>query len=247
MGASGGPAGAGAELTALARDLADARAEAERLRAQADAARRGTDALLDALRQRYALPDGDAEQLSRAVLSDERWIEQRAEEEGLSVAQAREREEMRAEIAQLKRDNARVMEAQRRADEQEIQQRMARDLEALHELDPSITDLHSVLSRADYPQLRARLAPGMGLADAYRSLYFDQLMERARAEAVSAGRQAQRNAERSKEHLTAHGRAGAQVRQDVPPEVRDLYRSFGLEVSDEEMTRHYNRYLKSKE
>ena len=127
----------------------------------------------------------------------------------------------------------------REAREAAAQAKVAEQLKEISTMDPSVKTLSDLAKMPNYPRFYELVQRGNTLTDAFRLANFDALAQRAAAGA----RQAAANAARSKEHLEqtrTRGR-GAVV---VPAEVREQYKLFNPDATEEEIQRHYQKYHK---
>lgn len=104
------------------------------------------------------------------------------------------------------------------------------------QMDPSIKSLEDLAKMPTYPRFYELVKRGNTLADAFRLANFDALTQGAAAGA----RQAAVNAARSKEHLEQTKTRGKGA-VSVPADVREQYRLFIPDATDEEIQRHYQK------
>ncbi len=132
----------------------------------------------------------------------------------------------RAQIAQARMDQARAQ--------------LDRDLVELQKLDPTVKSLEDLAAKPDQEKFEGYVRKGLSLADAYKLTYGDELLARQ----GKAARQAAINDLRSKEHLVPDNKRGTGV-AEVPQEIREQYKLFNPDSTDEEIQKNYNEYLKS--
>ena len=192
---------------------------------------------------RYGLPDGNPEDLRKAVTEDPEALERRAEEQGVSVEQAARMEALQRENQALRRMRREQEQRQAQEEQRRQQEQAEADFRLLQRLDPSIQTMDDLFRMPEFPMFRARVERGMSFTQAYKDLHYEDAVRRAREEGERRGRQQERNAAASKDHLSPHGKAGAEVLREVPPEVMELYRELDPKGSAEAIKRHYNRYL----
>lgn len=126
--------------------------------------------------------------------------------------------------------------AQREAREAAARVKIDEQIREIGALDPSIKSLQDLTKMPTYPRFYELVRRGNTFTDAFRLANFDALAQRAAA----GGRQAAVNAVRSKEHLEqtmSRGRGAV----NVPADVREQYRIFNPDATDEEIQRHYQK------
>lgn len=124
--------------------------------------------VLDLLRDKYQVQDGDVAKLVEAINNDDAYWEQAAEEHGMSVEQYRQFQQMERENAQL-----RALE-QRRAGEEQYQRQLDdwwRQGEAVKKIYPRF-DLRQ---EAQNPEFLKMLDSGVPVQHAYEVLHIDDI------------------------------------------------------------------------
>ena len=130
--------------------------------------------------------------------------------------------------------------AQREAREAAARVKVEQQIREIGEMDPNIKSLEDLAKMPAYPKFYELVRRGNTLTDAFRLANFDALAQRAAAGA----RQAAVNNARSKEHLAeTKTRGGGAV--SVPADVREQYKLFNPDATDEEIQKHYQRFHKS--
>lgn len=138
-----------------------------------------------------------------------------------------------------------VAEAKARQEEQQREQAKewyAGELREIAAIDPEITDLEALKAK-DQEQFSAMLdlvSKGVGLAQAYKMLNFDALMQRQGA--ISA--QQERNRAAGKAHLLPTKGLGAEA-VEVPEAVKARYLDLIPDMSEKDMRAAYAAYLKT--
>lgn len=131
-------------------------------------------------------------------------------------------------------------EEQRRTQAKEWYEGELREIAAI---DPEVTDLEALKAK-DPEQFSAMLglvSKGIGLAQAYKMLNFDALMQRQGA----ASAQQERNRAAGKAHLV-HTKGLSAEAVEVPAEVRAMYLDLMPDMSEKDMRAAYAEYLKTK-
>lgn len=128
-------------------------------------------------------------------------------------------------------------EALAKADNERAQARLNEDVNKISALDPSIKSLDDLFALPNYADIRANVAKGNSLYDAYRLANYDKLIERT----AIASKQAARNSAASKSHLTPTAQRGTGG-VDVPSDVVAQYKLFNPDATAEEIRTHYERY-----
>lgn len=126
--------------------------------------------------------------------------------------------------------------AQREAREAAARVRLDEQLREISAIDPSVKSLADLAKMPTYPRFYELVQRGNTLTDAFRLANFDALAQRSAAGA----RQAAVNAARSKEHLEQTKTRGTGA-VSVPADVREQYRLFNPDATDEEIQKHYQK------
>ena len=111
-------------------------------------------------------------------------------------------------------------------------------------LDPDVTTLEDLAGKypEKYPEMMDRVRRGSTLAEAYRTVNFEAILEKRTA----AARQAALNSTADKGHLKASGPAGGQGggAVEVPSDVRQMYQELNPGISDADIRKEYAEFLK---
>jgi len=177
----------------------------------------------DALQKRHLEEQRKAMQ-AKAGLTDEdmaSFIEQLPE-----VRQARE---ARAQAEQV------LQQTQREHTAQIIEHELAK----IREYDPNVKTLDDVEKTAENPQILDKVRHGYSLSDAWLLTHFSEVIQQQ----VKAARQAAVTTARSKDHLTATKSMSGPGMESVPSDVREMYKVMNPGITDDEITKDYNRYL----
>lgn len=129
--------------------------------------------------------------------------------------------------------------AQREAREAAARAKLDEEVREIGAMDPSIKSLEDLAKMPTYPRFYELVQLGNTLTDAFRLANFDALTQRAAAGA----RQTAVNAARSKDHLEQTRNRGTGA-VSVPAEVKEQYRLFNPDATDEEIQKHYARSVK---
>ena len=135
---------------------------------------------------------------------------------------------------------AKAADAEKAAVKEKAKAGIAAELEIISKLDPDIKDMGALFKTENYPEILARVKSGMSLSDAYKLVNFDKLQQRSAA----AEKQRALNSAAGKSHMTPTTQAHGQALAAVPEEVKQNYRLFNPNMSEEDMARDYNKYLK---
>ena len=131
-------------------------------------------------------------------------------------------------------------DAVRTENQQKFQMNVQMELAEIQKLDPTVKSLGDII-RMDTGREFARLVQkgGLNYLEAFRLANMDRLMEQRANVAATAARVASGG----KDHLTRTRSVGKPV-ADVPQDVKDRYRIFNPQATDEEIERHYRKELK---
>lgn len=144
------------------------------------------------------------------------------------------------EVRQTRQAKEEMERAVREAREAAAKVKVDEQLREIATLDPSVKSLEDLAKMPTYPRFYELVQRGNTLTDAFRLANFDTLAQRAAAGA----RQAAVNSTRSKEHLAETKIRGAGA-VSVPAEVREQYKLFNPDATDEEIQKHYQRFHKA--
>lgn len=137
------------------------------------------------------------------------------------------------EIAAARRESE---SARKQQSERELQ----RQMEALGAVAPEIKTVEDLRKMDTFDQFYNLVSHGADFVTAYKAANVDKLIARR----DEAAKQSALNTARSKEHLgKTTSRGGGSV--PVPADILAQYRALGIELSEAEITRHYNGYLKN--
>lgn len=135
---------------------------------------------------------------------------------------------------------ARAEEARQRAAQAEQDRRLvAEQLQQIHAMDDSISTVDDLLKMENAEAFGAYVRKGLDFVDAYILANRGRLAERQRA----AAEQRAINAQGAKKHLSPPAARGAGA-AEVPAEELAIYRALNPGVSDGEIRKHYNKFVK---
>lgn len=132
--------------------------------------------IMDMLAHKYGLKSDDAEGIMKALDNDTTMYEQAAFDEGLTVEQYREREQLRRENAQLK---AAEDEMKARENSQRIYANWLKEAEEFASK-YAIKDFN-LEAETQNPEFTRLLANGVGIEAAYKAIHFDEMLGGAMA------------------------------------------------------------------
>lgn len=130
----------------------------------------------------------------------------------------------------------------REAREREAKLRVEEQLKEIQAIDPSVKDISDLSRMETYPKLYDLVKRGYSISDAYKLANYDTLTARK----AEASKQAVINAAKSKEHLSSTKSRGSGA-VSVPADVAADYRLWNPDMTDDEIQKDYQKYLKSKE
>lgn len=141
---------------------------------------------------------------------------------------------------ELRQKQEQQEQAVRTENQQKFQMDVQMELAEIQKLDPTVKSLADII-RMDTGKEFARLVQKGGLSylEAFRLANMDRLMEQRANVAATAAKVASGG----KDHLTRTRSVGNPV-ADVPQDVKDRYRIFNPQATDEEIERHYRKELK---
>lgn len=135
---------------------------------------------------------------------------------------------------------ARAEEARQRAAQAEQDRRLvAEQLQQIHAMDDSISTVDDLMRMENAEAFGAYVRKGLDFVDAYILANRGRLAERQRA----AAEQRAINAQGAKKHLSPPAARGAGA-AEVPAEELAIYRALNPGVSESEIRKHYNKFVK---
>lgn len=236
---------------AAQRRRAEREAELEQARAEARSAAR--EEMNELIRSLGIRDPGDAGRRIESVEDLERY---QRETQARSVASGLRQgslppEELEAFVARQVAESepvkrleqlARAEEARQRAAQAEQDRRLvAEQLQQIHAMDDSISTVDDLLKMENAGLFRDYVSRGLDFVDAFILANRGRLAERQRA----AAQQQARNAQGAKGHLTPPAARGAGA-APVPPEELAVYRALNPGISDSEIQKHYNKFVKER-
>ena len=124
--------------------------------------------ILDMLMQRYKIADGDLGKLTQAIENDNAYWSQAAEEAGMSVEQYKQ-------FQKLQRENAQLIQAQRRAQSQQAaQQQLQKWYQEAESMKADYPDFDLGRESQD-PQFLSMLRSGVPVKLAYEVMHMDEI------------------------------------------------------------------------
>ena len=124
--------------------------------------------ILDMLMQRYKIADGDLGKLTQAIENDDAYWSQAAEEAGMSVEQYKQ-------FQKLQRENAQLLQAQRRSQSQQAaQQQLQKWYQEAEAMKADYPDFDLGRESQD-PQFLSMLRSGVPVKLAYEVLHMDEI------------------------------------------------------------------------
>ena len=130
----------------------------------------------------------------------------------------------------------------REARKREAKLRVEEQLKEIQAIDPSVKDISDLSRMETYPKLYELVKRGYSISDAFKLANYDTLTARK----AEASKQAVINAAKSKEHLSSTKSRGSGA-VSVPADVAADYRLWNPDMTDDEIQKDYQKYLKSKE
>ncbi len=110
----------------------------------------------------------------------------------------------------------------------------------ISQINPEIKSLSDLTALPTYKDIYDKVKKGYSITDAYFVVHKDDIISKNTASA----RQAALNAASSKGHLEASTSRGTGA-ETVPSDIASLYRELDPGISDAEIRKHYNNYLKN--
>lgn len=180
--------------------------------------------VIDLLRQRYGIEDGDMDALMQAMDSDTGYWEQAAEDAGMTVEQYKEFQKMERELGQA-REQLRRQRGQQQANAQ--MQRWYSEGQALKQLYPSF-DLQR---ESQNPQFLSLLRAGTPVQTAYEVVHMDEIKQGVAQSTAKAAEQQITSNIRARGQRPAETGTTAQAAFQVKDDVSKLTKKDRAEIA----------------
>ena len=122
------------------------------------------------------------------------------------------------------------------------QARVDAELAEIRKLDPSITDLGSILNSPTGKEFYINVQKGYSFLDSFRLANFDRLTT---AKAQAARQQAVIN-DRGKDHMNGAGNSRGSGALSVPASEMAMFRAFNPNATEADIQAYYNKYMKGR-
>ena len=122
------------------------------------------------------------------------------------------------------------------------QARVEAELAEIRKLDPSITDLGSILNSSTGKEFYENVQKGYSFLDSFRLANFDRLTT---AKAQAARQQAVIN-DRGKGHMSGAGNSRGSGALSVPASEMAMFRAFNPNATEADIQAYYNKYMKGR-
>lgn len=143
------------------------------------------------------------------------------------------------EVREAREAKEQAEAAVKAARQEQAKVKVAEQLKEIQAIDPAIKELKDLSKLDTYPQIYDMVRRGYSIVDAYRLANYDALTQQA----AEKSRQAAINAAKSKEHLTPTAQRGAGA-VTVPEDIKAEYRMLNPGITDAEIQKHYQKYMK---
>ena len=145
------------------------------------------------------------------------------------------------EIRQARQMSEEAETAKRQALEAQAKLKLDEQMKQIGALNPEVRELGDLTKMPTYPRFYELVKKGLDLVDAYKLANIDSLTQGM----AQASRQAALNSARSKDHLSPTATRGAGA-VTVPSDELALYRELNPGMSEAEIQKHYNKYIREK-
>ena len=143
------------------------------------------------------------------------------------------------EVRQEREARVKAEAAARQVREREARAMIEEQVKEIAAVDPSIKEFGDLAKMDNYGRFHELVKKGNTLLDAYRLANFDALTQRA----AQASRKAAIQSAASKEHLAPNPPRGTGA-VSVPEDIKAEYRAFNPDATEEEIQKHYQKYMK---
>ena len=136
---------------------------------------------------------------------------------------------------------AQAEKALKKAQEAEMKVAIDEQLKEIGQIDPSIKSVEDFRKMDNYDTFYNFVTRGLNFAEAYKLANYDKITQQT----AKAAQRAALNTAQSKNHLAATAQRGAGS-VTVPADIKAEYREFNPGMTDAEIEKHYNNYLRQK-
>lgn len=180
--------------------------------------------VVDMLRQRYGIEDGDMDALMEAMNADDGYWEQAAEDAGMSVEQYKEFQRMERELAAAN-EQLRRQQGQQQANRQ--MQAWYNEGEALKQLYPSF----DIQRESQNPQFLSLLRAGTPMKTAYEVIHMDEIKAGVAQSTARAAEQQITSNIKARGQRPAEAGGSAQASFTVKSDVTKLTKKDRAEIA----------------
>lgn len=119
----------------------------------------------------------------------------------------------------------------------ETERRLNEELAGIKELDPTVGSFDDLAKQENFSEVLEKVQRGYSLLDAYKLANMDKLA----SSRAAAAKQKAMNSAASKAHMQPLGNNAGKAPIPVPKETLEYYHRFCPNMSDEDITKHYNK------
>ena len=145
------------------------------------------------------------------------------------------------QVREAQAKEAQAAEAIKKAQEAEMRAAIDEQIKEIGQYDPAIKAVEDLPKMDNYQDFYGYVKRGLTFLEAYKLTNYDKITQQT----ASKVKRAALNAQQGKDHLSATTQRGAGA-VTVPADIKAEYRQFNPEMTDAEIERHYNNYLKQK-
>lgn len=145
------------------------------------------------------------------------------------------------QVREAKEAAAQADAALKKAREAEMRVLIDEQMKEIGQLDPSIKSIEDFQKMENYQDFYNYVQKGLTFLEAFKLANFDAYQQAT----AKRAKRAAINATKGTEHLVATAQRGAGA-VTVPADIKAEYRQFNPDLTDAEIEKHYNNYLKQK-
>lgn len=119
----------------------------------------------------------------------------------------------------------------------ETERRLSEELSEIAGIDPTVKSFDDLAGQENFGEVLAKVQRGYSLVDAYKLANMDKLA----SSKAAAAKQKAMNSAASKAHMQPLGNNAGKAPIPVPKETLEYYHRFCPNMSDEDITKHYNK------
>jgi hypothetical protein len=194
--------------------------------------------------------------ISKPITSKKEWeayqqqkLEDKLSALGISKADIQQIVAETPEVKAAKTYAEKIQQTEQANKEIEFKANVEKQIAEIQKFNPNIRSIDDFRTMDKFEDFRKHVNGGKNYLEAYKLTYFDEIVQAQQTQAQQTAKQAAKQAAlnvQSKSHMTPNvAKSGATV-ATVPREDYKMFKTmFGDEMTDAEIAKYYNKYIKS--